>query len=55
MAVAPRQNLAFLPWSRTWALGGGKDGPDQMMADSAVVFHPSAFRSRSAQTGHVTF
>lgn len=43
MTVAPRQNLPSLLLSRTWALHGGKDGHDQMMAHSTVALHPPAF------------
>lgn len=43
MTVAPRRNLASLLLSRTWALHGGGNRPDQMMAHSTLALHPLAF------------
>ncbi len=43
MTVAPRRNLASLLLSRTWALHGGGDRPDQMMAHTTLALHPLAF------------
>lgn len=56
MAVAPRQNLAPLFLSRTWALHGGRNRLDQMMALTSVALHPLAFSFCStARAGHHTF
>lgn len=43
MTVAPRQNLACLLLSRTWALNDGKERHDQMMTHSMLASHPPAF------------
>lgn len=43
MTVAPRRNLASPLLSRTWALHGGGDGPDQMMAHATLALYPLVF------------
>lgn len=43
MRVAPRQNLASLLLSRTWALHGSGGRPDQMMACTTLALHQLSF------------